>query len=288
MEINKAFLGNEGITATSANHLANLAKEETRDAEAYLENVTFVDTHMGLLSSVERTPFTKGYSEIDLTQINLIGKLHSFCAFIREAIKHKESLKNFYTSYSFAQYQKDNNITLPKIYEMDEWTEENVINQWDTKKRAHYFYLEAMAAAYGKYIHPDGSISQARRDYYNKLNNPARKEGTGRDTVIYVYEPAISKEQLDKSFATAQNTHRSFESQLNQLKAEIKATVDAHNLEEEQKRNESQKISDAASHEEFGKYQIFVKTKLKEIQALKIVIPDALKATYDHLNSLGK
>jgi len=288
MEINKAFLGNEGITATSANHLANLAKEETRDAEAYLENTTFVDTHMGLLSSVERTPFTKGYSTIDLSQINRIGKLHSFCAFIREAIKHKENLKNYYTSYSFSQYREDNNITFPELYTMDKWEEEDVINQWDTKKRAHYFYLEAIAAAYGKYIHPDGSIAQARKDFYSKLNNPARKEGTGRDTVIYTYEPSIDKAQLEELFATAQNTHRSFESQLNQLKAEIKAAIDTHNLEEEQKYNSTQKIYDAATNEEYGNYQVFVKIKLKEIQALKIVIPEALKATYDYLNSLGK
>ena len=288
MEINQAFLGNEGITATSANHLANLAKEETRDAEAYLENVTFVNVAMGLLSSVERTPFTKGYSTVDLDQISHIGKLHSFCAFIREAIKHKENLKNFYTSYSFAQYQKDYNITFPEIYKMDEWTEENVINQWDTKKRARYFYLEAMAAAYGKYIHPDGSIARARKEYYDKLNNPARKDGSGRDTVIYTYDPSIDKSQLEELFASAQNSHRSFESQLNQLKAEIKAAVDTHNLEEEQKYNSVQQIYNAATNEEYGKYQVFVKTKLKEIQALKIVIPDVLKETYDYLNSLGK
>lgn len=288
MEINKAFLGNEGMTATSANHLANLAKEETRDAEAYLENVTFVNTEMGLLSSVERTPFTKGYSTIDLSQINRIGKLYSFCAFVREAIKHKEELKNFYTSYTFSHYQTDNNIVLPELYTQEIWSEADVINKWDTKKRARYFYLEAMAAAYGKYIHPDGSVAKARKDYYNKLNNPAKKEGTGRDTVIYNYDPSIDKDQLEELFATAQNTHRSFESQLNQLKAEIKATVDQHNLEEDQKYNSTQQIRNAASNEEFSKYQIFVKTKLKEIQSLKIVIPEELRATYDHLNSLGK
>ena len=41
---NKVFFGENGLTSTSANHVANLAKEFISSSEKYLNSISFVKT----------------------------------------------------------------------------------------------------------------------------------------------------------------------------------------------------------------------------------------------------
>lgn len=53
-EINRVFFGEKGITSTSANHLANLAKECMESNRRALEGVGFITSTVRLLSGMRR------------------------------------------------------------------------------------------------------------------------------------------------------------------------------------------------------------------------------------------
>lgn len=54
-EINRVFFGEKGITSTSANHLANLAKECMESNRRALEGVGFITSTVRLLNGGEDT-----------------------------------------------------------------------------------------------------------------------------------------------------------------------------------------------------------------------------------------
>lgn len=49
-ECNKVFFGEKGLTQTSANHLANIAKETVESNRQALDSVGFVNVNISLLS----------------------------------------------------------------------------------------------------------------------------------------------------------------------------------------------------------------------------------------------
>lgn len=51
-ECNKVFFGEKGLTQTSANHLANIAKETVESNRQALDSVGFVNVNISLLSEV--------------------------------------------------------------------------------------------------------------------------------------------------------------------------------------------------------------------------------------------
>lgn len=48
---NKVFFGESGLTSTSANHVANLAKEFISSNENYLNNISFINCKIGIIVS---------------------------------------------------------------------------------------------------------------------------------------------------------------------------------------------------------------------------------------------
>ena len=48
---NSSFFGLEGLTMTSANHIANLAKEFTKVNERALNSVSFIETQLTIIGS---------------------------------------------------------------------------------------------------------------------------------------------------------------------------------------------------------------------------------------------
>ena len=79
-KINEVFFGKHGITSTSANHLANIAKELIADNEAKLKNITFVTTTIDIVgSTASDKTISRGYTEEQLSLLTNI--FHKFCLF---------------------------------------------------------------------------------------------------------------------------------------------------------------------------------------------------------------
>ena len=63
-----------GLTSTSANHIANLAKEMIRNTETSLEEMTFYSTHVALIGGDKPNVLNRGVGNEEVAEV--IPKLH--------------------------------------------------------------------------------------------------------------------------------------------------------------------------------------------------------------------
>ncbi|MBR6249098.1 MAG: hypothetical protein IKQ89_08910 [Muribaculaceae bacterium] len=284
------FLATNGITSTSANHLANIAKERIQDLEAELANIELFSTTVELINGEQKTLRT-GYDQIGRirTLIEVIARMYSFNAWVREAIRVKQELMDQVSDMTVTEYCKDNGIDYPTFPEATEVpTQASLLNAMPIKERNEYFTLEAYAATYGKHIHRDGDVSQARQRLMQVTKEPAVLKGQGSDAIIYNYAATVTTGDMDRVFFDLQSRYRDYEARLNAIKAEMADTIKRKTIEAKNRDTQLQEQYNAdvqRLNTEFAKYQVETRNAIGK---LKIVLPDKLRPIYDELNALGK
>ena len=118
------FFANENtegvkLSSTSANHIANLAKEYIQGVETQLNNICFFNAEVALVGSVggASTIQTGGTSEVlnDLQSLlEGVAQAKSLIAWLREAIKAKENLMKGLQTISLEDWCKENGIVKPE------------------------------------------------------------------------------------------------------------------------------------------------------------------------------
>lgn len=282
------YLGKTGITATSANHLANIAKELIKSIE--LKNIKFVDKYVQLISG-EKKLLNKGIfsTENINSTIETIAELISFCAWVREAIKFKDSLLNNLSSMDLKEYCKLTGKEYPAAPQCPEdVTEQDIRNEMSVKEMFEYLQLEAIASTYGKYIHPEGSISSAREEHIYRKQTPCDLVGEGRDALIYTYELSISEDEVESTFMQLQSKYRLSEKKLNAMKAAIKDRKNSRNLALQQEYQVNLHAYEIEKHKLISEMNSYVTQKSEEIASLKILIPKELESIYQFLNKRGE
>lgn len=246
------FLSNKGLTSTEANHYANMAKEISEESAQYLANLQFYDVYIESLSGTSTKIMSKGTNDLSkITEsIKLISLMNTFCAWVREAIKVKEQMLSDLSSMSLEDWAANNNVELPERPECVSSpifpTEKDIIDEWSAEKRLKYLRLEAHASTIGKYIHPNGSISKARENYHEAATNPIKKEVLASDVILYSHNITLSNAVIESMFMLLQNNHRSFEKELNAMKAELKSELNKRILVASQKhRDDINRFNDA-------------------------------------------
>lgn len=300
--MNNVYFGNEGMTSTTANHYANIAKEMIKRTEKKLYGVKFYQTSISAIGSAEKQLMSQGSSDISFIDDALreIAEANSFCAWVREAIKEKEDQQLAVNRKDLHEWMKEQGIEIKEEPEYPDSeniiSEEDIINTWDINKRNKYLRLEAYASTIGNYIHPGKNVknyNDARRAMHHAINNPITKEGSGRDTVLYYSETTVDPDVVDTQFLKMQDMHRSYEKELNAMKAELKEIVNNTN---QQKYNEYQVKIDAyyAEHREYKVWQDEMRNKLNKwkvseterLSKLKIVIPKDLKDIFQKVKAV--
>ena len=298
--MNDVYFSNEGMTSTTANFYANIAKELQNAAAERLNSVKFFKTSVAVIGSNEKQVMGEGNTSVDFIYKDLqtIAEMNAFCAWIREAIKEKEAQQTAISKCSLETWAANSGIELPTTPEYPHEpkipNETDVINSWDINKRNKYLRLEAFAATFGKYIHPDGAYSKARKKAHTALNNPITKEGTGRDMILYYTEPSVDIELVDDVFMKLQDQYRGYEQELNQMKAEIKdivnnLTIDAYDIHSKEcdKYHELVRNYQASLGDLRAKFTTWRTNELERISKLKIVIPSALKNTFTCIKEIA-
>ncbi len=293
MEIsNKVFFGTNGLTSTSANHIANIAKEHIQNYETELKNISFVTTKITLLNS-EPVKTSIGITKERLDTINdaldTIAHAKSLIAWLREAIKAKECIIAKIRAYDIVKYCEEvmhiEYPTHPRLHR-GYLTEEEYYDSLSIKERNRYYSLETQAAVLGKYIHPEGALSKAREELHNYITNPYTVNENGRDTVIYSHIPSISTEEVDKKFFELQKKYRAVQAELNGIKhaceLALEADKTAKDIEYEKQLQEYNKKIDTISSE----YEKWKNNQLAEAASLKIVIPNSLQVIYNEIKTL--
>ena len=315
-KINEFFFaskGEKGLTATSANYLANIATEECEKIAKELAGVSFINTDMAIVGSSERNLAHRGFDETDLKHIpkdiDMIANLTCFISYIREAIKAKDDESREAEKLTFDAYLELRGIELPPIPKEpimpdkpEAPTQLDVVADMTPSERLQYLSNEAIAATYGKYIHSDGLINQARDEMHVLLSNPVIASGSGRDTIIRYHSYSAPTALVDEIFMNLQNAYRTSEKALNGLKYSIKEELKTRQIAVE---NDYRKLIDQY-HIDYDKYATECNARniviegirseyaayrtslINEVSKLKIRIPKSLESTFHHLDSLGK
>ena len=293
MEQDLTFFATTGLTSTSANHIANLAKEYVQAQSQELENVEFFNSYLTIIGSDKQQRVQRGWDKQQIEgiaeRLRKISLANSLIAWLREAIKTRAQMLSDISNMSIEEYCTKHEKTLPAKPELaHSLTREEYLATLSIKDRARILSLEAKAAAFGKFIHPDGHLSDARKAYMKIMCQEAEIDGNGRDTLLYRHEPSVELSDLESCFFALQAEYRKAQAELNGY---------THNIEEALREDEEQKQGDfnikkADYLAEMAKLEKeFIAHKDKEqrrIAQLKITIPNDLKGIYEIVSNLGK
>ena len=286
----KVFFAEKGITSTSANHVSNKGKELLKSEQAILDNINFVNTKMSLLYGGNCKTITNGMKPNDSFEsmhktITKIANLNAMSAWIHEAIKAKTEILEYVQSLSIDKWAKDQNIELPNAPGKEfPITESDVIGTWDVAKRNKYYVYESYCSLVGKFIHPKGAFYEAKAQMNNALQNPSKVEGSGRDAIIYSYEPSIPVSDVNAEYDWLSTELRHKEAEFNKMKQEIIDAITEDKLAKAQKFDDAYAKYVDTMESIRNKFDMWKTKTVKEISALKIYLPQGPKQTYDEIN----
>ena len=289
----KVFFAEKGITSTSANHVSNKGKELLKSEQAILDNINFVNTSLCLLFNsygvADSKPITKGMSADSFESMHKtiakIANLNAMSAWIHEAIKAKTEILEYVQSLSIDKWAKDQNIELPNAPGKEfPITESDVIGTWDVAKRNKYYVYESYCSLVGKFIHPKGAFYEAKAQMNNALQNPSKVEGSGRDAIIYSYEPSMLVSDVNAEYDWLSTELRHKEAEFNKMKQEIIDAITEDKLAKAQKFDDAYAKYVDTMESIRNKFDMWKTKTVKEISALKIYLPQGPKQTYDEIN----
>ena len=285
----KVFFAEKGITSTSANHVSNKGKELLKSEQAILDNINFVNTTASLLSGGESRTITKGMNADSFESIHKtiakIANLNAMSAWIHEAIKAKTEILEYVQSLSIDNWAKEQNIELPNAACKEfPITESDVIGTWDVAKRNKYYVYESYCSLVGKFIHPKGAFYEAKAQMNNAVQNPNKVEGSGRDAIIYSYEPSMPISDVNVEYNWLSTELRHKEAEFNKMKLEIVDAITEDKLAKAQKFNDAYAKYIDTMESIRNKFDMWKTKTVKEVSALKIYLPQGPKQTYDEIN----
>ena len=298
MEKNLVFFKKENeegvaLTSTSANHIANLAKEHIQGIETFLNNLNFYKVDMSLVGSSSCNTIQMGESSEILSQLQSlleqVSQAKSLIAWLREGIKAKEKLMRECQSISINDWCQQNDIILPKQPSYNPvLTEEEYYNSLSIKERNRFYQLETEAAVLGKYIHPDGHLSNARKQLKDIIQHPHKVDGKGRDALIYTYTPTVNIGEVDNTFFELQKKHREVQAQLNSIKYSCEQAINESTTKVNSDYMDALRKYESEIKPIYALFKKYKEEKSQEYSRLKIVIPNSLLGIFNIVNSLGK
>lgn len=111
MKSDNIYFGAEGITSTSANHVANMAKESISEIVNDLNAISFYDATVCLLSggNPQQAAIGSRREDIDKVQASLesIGEANALIAWLREAVKARERMLQEVKDMTLEGYCRD-------------------------------------------------------------------------------------------------------------------------------------------------------------------------------------
>lgn len=295
MEKDMIFFSKDGngLTSTSANHVANLAKEMIRGLESSLDTLTLYSTSVSLIGSDKADQLTEGADAGELgdvsRKLHAVAKAKSLIAWLREAIKAKERMISETEMMCNAEYIKLKGLEPIKIVDRRQaLTEDEYYASLTLDERNRYYELETLSAVLGKAIHPNGSFAEARRQFEACIRKPNQVKGEGRDALIYNFKPSVGAEEVEEVYFKLQKQYREAQASLNAIKYECQKAVKASQIEvATEYANEQAKANDYVERIN-AERAAYIKERVREIGDLKIVIPQSLQEIYDIVTHLGK
>lgn len=283
--IENNMLSKDGLTITSANHLANIAKEMYEALQSKLEALKLYsrDYMLAINGNTFRVENESEKSDLAAMSASLreIGELKSLIAYLREGIKAMMSLGS---DSSFEEYLEklieEGRNDLVKPVAQKSVTFEDEFAKLTTEQKARYYSLEAKCATIGAFIHPEGAFAKARKEFFERKKNPTKVNGKGQEAEINTYSSCFSAEEVDGEFFSLQKEYRTLQAELNKFKAEVDERVAEANKSISSDSLLNMKLWVDARKVERNSYDEVVKT-------LKVIIPQNLRGIYEKVNAVA-
>ena len=279
------MLGKDGLTITSANHLANIAKEMYEALVSKLESLRFYsrDYMLAIAGKTFRVENESEKSELETLAFGLkeIGALKSLIAYLREGIKSKNQMGS---DAAFEEHVeeliKSGRKDLEKPSARKEVTFDEELAKLTAEQKARYYALEAKCATIGSFIHPDGAFAKARKEFFEHTKDPIKVVGKGQEAEINTFSSSFTAEQIDSVFFELQKEYRTIQAEFNKLKAEVDERVAEANKQVANDTLTAMKLWVDTRKVERTQYD-------SEVKALKIVIPQNLREVYEKVNAVA-
>ena len=283
MELKKRnFFGENGLTQTSANYIANKAKEYVNAIGQRYEHFNFYSTSISLIGSEAKTSVSDGITPDEVKdfprKLMLMADAKALIAYLREAIKERTRLLNAAKAMPFEHPE------LGEAPEMDKYlTEEDIIQDWSAEKLNRYYRLQAIASTFGGFVHPNGPYHEARERFLKMKQTEASIDGAS--TLIKYNTASVHPADVDGMFFEMQEKQREAQAEYNGFRHEIELALEQNKIAVNKKfRDEMEeynlKLKNAKA------WDMVERDKLVEdILALKIVIPENLKDIYNKISS---
>ena len=236
-KVNNTFFSKNGLTSTSANHIANLAKEYADSLKQELDNISFLNESITWIGGNKSLPVREGVTDLSFEdKLYTIGKCYSLIAWLREAIKKREKLTEKVNNMTLSNYLLENDIVLVepiKPIKSTPVTQEDIIDTLGSDERRKLLWLESYVSVYGKFIHPNGALNKAKKELAKHKNGKYSINNSGSDTIVTEYTPSVEIKNVEEVFFRLQNKYRDMQATYNSMIYEIENKVNTINRNQE-------------------------------------------------------
>lgn len=307
MKIDTVFFGTEGIclSSTSANHIANLAKEFVKGHQRDLEGMHFTEKKVGALGMGAQSVLQRGADESDLAEVSEkiteIGEANSLIAWLREGIKAKNAYIEYVENATEKQYcalegidPQSRVLEEPNVCEfMREHgiekrmehpeppkflTESEVVDGWDEEKRLQFMDLQEEHKVLTRSI---GSFNETLRELIDAQDGPVHSVGVGDQVTVYQKHPTVALEKVDDTLQHFLALRRGVSNKLREFRNEIAAALrEDRNAKTDKYREEMkayekaeaqyQTLLDQFNKTEMGKYNKARENLVNDLKTYKV------------------
>jgi hypothetical protein len=272
------YFSNKGITASEANHVCNLITEKVKSLS--LDKFKFIKKGMeinGGYHLIEGTDANPPSLDSIKSTLEKIGSYYSLSAFLREAIKEKESRA---TSVHQLKISADRLASQKASKEIEPFTPDNTKFE-DTltiSERSKYLELEAKATHFGKFIH---NFDKVRVELDELVLSKAVSESGS--LIIYKNEKIYPDESINELIDELQKEYRSYEKEVNFWKSKKNKYELDQNLANSNGELKRSRLVSIRSSEIYKELNESYRELENQVSSLRIAIPDNLKEIYEEL-----
>ena len=296
---NDIYFGEEGMTSTSANHVSAMANVMVQDIKNRLMGLRLYDKSIRVIGDAEVTVETVNNTLPDIAEgVKQICKANALIAWLREAVKERENAQTYIQNMTLDDWMKKQGIekptspvppTMPRINFQDYAT---ILDTGLTVKEYNRFVeLNSALAVYGEMIHEKGLLTRQKSELQRIRQNPTEVKESGRDTIITQYRVDVNIDTyLNKLYTQLQSEYRQLQAEKNGIEAKFSNLAMDYQTRkmDEWKAAKAQFDRDCmAVNSQLVGYDAqmkeWKKQRLEELAALKIIIPNDLKALYKEL-----
>lgn len=296
---NGIYFGEEGMTSTSATHVSAMANVMVQDIKQHLMGLRLYEKSIRVIGDAEVTVETVNNTLPEIHDgVKQICKANALIAWLREAVKEREQAQKYIQEMTIDKWMEQQGIEKPAAPQPPQMPRIN-FQDYDTildtgltvKEYNRFVELNSALAVYGDMIHEKGLLTRQKSELQRIRQNPTEVKESGRDTIITTYRVDVNIDtDLDKLYTQLQSEYRQLQAEKNGIEAKFSNLA----MDYQTRKMDEWKAAKAQYDRDLtlvnsqlvsidARMKEWKKQRLEELAALKIIIPNDLKALYKEL-----